>query len=294
MVIDTDNYKASGIKAIYLPGGEPHVEVPPATKDFVHIFAKVRNMNDMGLLMAVMSAYACQDVECHLFMPYLPGARQDRVQPGFALTSEMMASMLFNASTVTAADVHSNAAIKIYQDYCNLSIIPFEDYVPHFGIPLSGQDKPKVILAPDEGAVERAKVVAKILGVDDVRFCKKKRDSRSGKILSVEVPDFSEFTSHYDRVLIVDDICDGGRTFVDISVKVHNPAYNLKIDLLVTHGIFSAGLDVLFNRNNSHPSWYDGPLNHIYTTDSWSRIEECSKLTTLGLLPYYFQSLTPN
>jgi ribose-phosphate pyrophosphokinase len=52
--------------------------------------------------------------------------------------------------------------------------------------------------------------------------------------------------------VIVDDICDGGRTFLEIAKTIRSKKRNIsifgdKIYLVVTHGIFSAGFDELKN-----------------------------------------------
>jgi ribose-phosphate pyrophosphokinase len=44
--------------------------------------------------------------------------------------------------------------------------------------------------------------------------------------------------------LIVDDICDGGRTFIELA-KVLRPLTSGQVKLYVTHGIFSAGFEAL-------------------------------------------------
>jgi ribose-phosphate pyrophosphokinase len=48
--------------------------------------------------------------------------------------------------------------------------------------------------------------------------------------------------------VIVDDICDGGRTFLEMQKTIRSERIYLfgdKIYLVVTHGIFSAGFDEL-------------------------------------------------
>jgi len=46
------------------------------------------------------------------------------------------------------------------------------------------------------------------------------------------------------NLVIVDDICDGGRTFIELARVLKEKGAN-KVALYVTHGIFSQGLDVL-------------------------------------------------
>jgi ribose-phosphate pyrophosphokinase len=69
--------------------------------------------------------------------------------------------------------------------------------------------------------------------------------------------------------LIVDDICDGGRTFIELA-KVLRPWTTGKIYLYVTHGIFSNGLDV-FN------SLIDG----VYTANPFPKVDLNHKLLTV-------------
>jgi ribose-phosphate pyrophosphokinase len=59
------------------------------------------------------------------------------------------------------------------------------------------------------------------------------------------------------KYVIVDDICDGGRTFIELAKVIIAQNQEAKIYLVVTHGIFSAGFSELTN-------YFDG----IYTTNS--------------------------
>lgn len=58
-------------------------------------------------------------------------------------------------------------------------------------------------------------------------------------------------------VMILDDICDGGRTFIE-AVKHLREAGAKRVELYVTHGIFSKGVENLL----------DNGIDHIYTTNS--------------------------
>ncbi|RYF48025.1 MAG: phosphoribosyltransferase [Cytophagaceae bacterium] len=71
--------------------------------------------------------------------------------------------------------------------------------------------------------------------------------------------------------LIVDDICDGGGTFIGLAAELRklNPE---RISLAVSHGIFSKGIDPLTN-------W----LDHVYTTDSFSTLTSTDAFTQIAL-----------
>lgn len=81
-VIDTDDYLKSGIETFKFPGGEWHANVPKWSERSVHVFAKLREWDDVGQLMVVCDALRSQQVDVYLFAPYLPGARQDRNPDG--------------------------------------------------------------------------------------------------------------------------------------------------------------------------------------------------------------------
>jgi len=68
----------------------------------------------------------------------------------------------------------------------------------------------------------------------------------------------------FKDIIIIDDICDGGGTFINIAKEINNEFKRFqnrqgKIYLIVTHGIFSKGFDEL-------KQYFDG----IYCTNSYS------------------------
>jgi ribose-phosphate pyrophosphokinase len=66
---------------------------------------------------------------------------------------------------------------------------------------------------------------------------------KTGNILYTDVPGIDQHNKI--KYVIVDDICDGGRTFIEISKTIHNVRPTAEIYLVVTHGIFSSGYDEL-------------------------------------------------
>jgi ribose-phosphate pyrophosphokinase len=55
-----------------------------------------------------------------------------------------------------------------------------------------------------------------------------------------------EYWQYEKEIVIIDDICDGGRTFIEIAKILKEEKKDIKISLIVTHGIFSAGLKELY------------------------------------------------
>lgn len=108
------------------------------------------------------------------------------------------------------------------------------------------------------GQRKKVLTVAQRLGLRDVFCASKIRDSKTGKITDTTFHD--EVKGR--KVLIVDDICDGGRTFIELG-KLLREKQAETIYLYITHGIFSKGLQAL----NPY-------FDHIYCYHSFLPITE--------------------
>jgi ribose-phosphate pyrophosphokinase len=95
-----------------------------------------------------------------------------------------------------------------------------------------------------------------VFGLCNVVYCNKKRDPETGKLDGFSIYDYDPNpNSNGTELLIVDDICDGGGTFVGLAKKLREAGAK-KVHLFVTHGIFSKGVPL------------EG-IDTIYTTDSF-------------------------
>jgi ribose-phosphate pyrophosphokinase len=70
---------------------------------------------------------------------------------------------------------------------------------------------------------------------------------------------------------VVDDICDGGATFIELAKHLSNPA---SLTLCVTHGIFSKGVERLF----------DAGYTKIITTNSYCEIVNDPRVEIIDVL----------
>jgi len=96
------------------------------------------------------------------------------------------------------------------------------------------------LLAPDAGARQRVEALAARLGGRDTAFAEKRRDPSDGRIVEMRFP----AALPAQPILVVDDICDGGRTFIELA-RAAREVTDQPLYLYVTHGIFSRGLDAL-------------------------------------------------
>lgn len=247
-IIDSDNYKASGIETFFFPGGEPHARIP---KDFgdALLYLKARTWNDVGIAICVMDALFQQNSSPNviLFCPYFPGARQDRTDGQTPTTAVWMWDVLtMFARKIYTFDAHSNVIIKLITKNYMPSDLPV--ILPGF-----------TVIAPDHGAVDRAKDFERSHGWGrDVILCDKKRNFATGKFEGFTMPPLP----HAGNYLIVDDICDGGGTFNLLAEEFEKDPFakDSELWLWVSHGIFSRG------ETNIHSA-----IKKIYTTDSFHR-----------------------
>ncbi|MGI4810911.1 MAG: ribose-phosphate diphosphokinase [Janthinobacterium lividum] len=226
------------LRCFTFPGGELQVRIegPSSPAGSVTIRADLVNSETLMALLLLTDAarrhYA--DPAIDLICPYLPYARQDRVAyPGEALSAAVVCKLL-NAQgyqSVEIWDAHSDVSLALLD---RVRHRPASDLA---GPIVTAND---VVVAPDLGAVKRATACAKLAGVPVVQ-AEKTRSTDTGAITGSAVHSGPIGGRNF---LIVDDICDGGRTFIELA-KVLRPLTEGRVKLYVTHGIFSAGFDAL-------------------------------------------------
>ena len=232
--------RAVPVRAFTFPGGEVQVRIedpePPAAPAVAMIRADIAGSDTlMGLLLltdAVRRQYGTPPI--HLVCPYLPYARQDRVAfPGEALSAAVACRLLNGQDydSVEVWDAHSDVALALLD---RVRHRPASDFVAPI---VTSED---VLVAPDQGAVKRAAACARLAQAPLV-FAEKTRSTDTGAITGTVVHSGPVGGRDF---LIVDDICDGGRTFIELA-KVLRPLTTGRVKLYVTHGIFSAGFEPL-------------------------------------------------
>ena len=172
-----------------------------------------------------------------LLMPYVPFSRQDRVMvKGEPLSVKVFAGIvnslgfdkvytLDNHSPVTTALIENCVEINRYRIMTEL---------------LRGSSEGCVLISPDAGASKKTYEVAKTFQLPVVA-CSKRRDVRNGDIVGLDI---GTSDLHGADCYVIDDICDGGRTFLEIAKRLE--AANCgDLHLYVSHGIFSKGQDEL-------------------------------------------------
>lgn len=209
--------------------------------EFVTITMQFESNDDLINLLLVTDAIrkVLVDPKIVLRMPYLPYARQDRVSElGESLSVKVIADLINSQKyfCVACFDIHSHVGMALID---HLAHIPLKRTMQHIGGFINIENT--VLVAPDAGALKKVAEIARDSDYAGMICASKVRNTKTGEITGTSI-DSDTHIGDKD-FLIVDDICDGGRTFTELA-KVLRPLTNGKIYLYVTHGIFTKGMDV--------------------------------------------------
>lgn len=170
-----------------------------------------------------------------LYMSYLPYGRQDKGISnestfGLSTFARFLNNLYFEC--ITILDPHSEEALRlIHWAYAHYPEKRMREVISRTGTTMVGY--------PDSGAVQKYFNL-----YPDLIFVRgdKVRDQGTGLIKSYNITG----NVKGEKVLIVDDICDGGATFVMMAHELYD-AGAAEVNLFVSHGIFSRGLKPLFD-----------------------------------------------
>jgi len=186
-----------------------------------------------------------------LVLPYMPGARADRGNPfGLKVYADFLRRM--DLDQIIVFDPHSGeTGDQLHAAADEVTIVRPKDVLNTRNSKIVMPNIYDGIIAPDKGAHDRADGVAKAFGLP-LYTAEKTRDFETGKLTGFKIDLPSE--GHF---LIVDDICDGGGTFLGLAGAAPSTA---KLDLYVSHGVFSK--NALLNLSLR--------FNRIFTTNSYA------------------------
>lgn len=239
-------------------GGEPHIKINPDfdVSEPVTITHRINSFNDFGLLLLAIDALKRMDVKLiNVFIPYFPAARQDRVMiSGEPLSVKVYADILnsLKLNKVAVFDAHSEVTPALLD---NCEVIPNHAFIAEV---LKKIGKEVKLISPDGGALKKIYKVSEYLGGVEVVECSKSRDVKTGKLSGFKV--YNDDLEGMD-CLIVDDICDGGGTFVGLAEELKKKNAG-KLYLAVSHGIFNKGFDV-----------FQKDFEKIFTTNSFREFD---------------------
>lgn len=195
-----------------------------------------------------------RDLPCHLDVKYLPYGRQDKeVSNSATFALHTFAKILngLNFTSIKIRDPHSEMACTLLRN--SVAYYPLKELAR-----ARTEFRADIYCYPDMGAYSKYNTLHRFMCVNAV----KTRDQDTGVITGME------FTSQAPlagaRVLVVDDICDGGATFIELA-KLLKSRDVAEMALFVTHGIFSKGVLCLFKAGYTRIWTADEEITRSYT-----------------------------
>jgi ribose-phosphate pyrophosphokinase len=281
----TEKSREIGIKHLEFkvskfPDGQQTIDLPHKSDitEEVTIKSHLNTFRDLELIICATAALKNLNTpNIHLYVPYFIGGRSDRkfVDGGVNYLKDVISPIinLQGYKSVTVLDPHSDvleATLDRFKKIDNIRLVKWT----LTDIDNTNEAREKIVLvSPDSGALKKVYNVAEKFQIDNIIIANKHRDIKTGKITHTDVPGLDNEPGE-KKYVIIDDICDGGRTFIEIAKvileKRPKSIYGTEIYLVVTHGIFSAGFLEL-------SKYFD----RIYSTNSYSdvNVEEISDYT---------------
>ncbi len=270
-VSETDQYKA-----FKFPGGEIHlkfkIDFSEMESNFL-INTRLNSSDDIIFLMIAVDTLKKDwpEKRIDVYIPYVPYQQADRdFSVGECFSLVTVANMLCSISVDVyhIYDPHSDqSAGFLKMGGKKVHVIDnsgFINWIVNDPLPI----KNLVMLSPDAGAYKKIyKLAEKINFQGEVASANKSRSISTGNIDSIEL---SKQDFEGKDVLIVDDICIGGRTFIELAKKLKGRNAG-DLYLAVSHGIFSNGFSELskyfktiFTTNSRKDSYELGELGVRY------------------------------
>jgi ribose-phosphate pyrophosphokinase len=245
--VNPNEYKGFSISKF--PDGEINVTL---SKDIdrkkpTKIHIRINNSDDLFILMQLSDIINRQELFVEtIYVHYLMGMRCDRVfsfdRP---FTLKIIANIInsFNAQSVHILEPHSERCLQLIN---NSRDVGYSVRSLYCGSDEYHDDPSTLCVAPDDGAYNRCR------GIYHAHFVKH-RDATTGK-LDPEKLEFNIIDSRFEQiglgwiknVVIVDDLCDGGGTFLmELNYLKENvfKDKDVKYTLIVTHAVNDKGLE---------------------------------------------------
>ena len=245
------------IEQHHFGAGELNIKLEPIEGN-VDIIWNYEHDGELFTLACIRHYYT--DKRCFLTMPYLPHARMDRVKnPEDVFTLQTFASFINGLAfeKVRVLDAHSNVGIALIHRCENESP---KEHIQKAINKLSYAKDNLCLFFPDEGAQKR---YGEMFPDMPQAFGIKKRNWETRKIEGYMI--IGEENVKYKEVLIIDDICSYGNTFIKAAEALES-AGACGVNLYVTH------CEECINKGNVFTS---GLIDTVFTTDSLIRSDEC-------------------
>lgn len=248
------------------PDGQIGVKRNPAEpgSDAYLIKERINSYEDLIYIRSiaeVLDSSGQNTLDYRLFIPCLFGQRSDRrFGRNQSFDLKVIAEIINNCNfgSVVILDPHSDVSMALINRSLKVTSLEYvEMAIKHYhnwNAAYYNYSVDPVLVSPDAGAFKKVFEYGQNLGLEVVG-ANKHRD-KDGKVDLLFTHDVKD-----KYCFIVDDICDGGYTFLVLADALRKKGAK-EVYLYVTHGIFSKGFYELSKQ-----------INHIYCTNSVKDID---------------------
>ncbi len=223
------------------PAGEVYVKIVDTSKITNSMTVGLYDASSDSIMRAIMLASACDSSYLILNTTYMPYSRQDRVCSEGETDSFFEFQFILGEffDEIVTVDLHnplvaSSTTTNLKPDYSKLLSVRHKEAITTI------VDSYSLVVAPDKGAIKRASDFAIEFDCEVTSMSKTRTTSCITQ--SVDEP---EVMVKATNIIIVDDICDGGATFLAAAMEIRKYNKQANLYLIVSHGIFSAGTERL-------------------------------------------------
>lgn len=226
------------------PDGEKYLKLPRRVEGdvvLVHSTHPPQDERILQLLLALDAVRGSGAARAIVVTPYLAYARQDKrflegepVSIGVVLRALEAAG----ASALVTVDLHNPSSLDEWLRIPHVNILPVERLAHYF----RGRLHDPAVLAPDRGALHRARVAAQALGTEH-DYLEKTRDRVTGSVAVVP----KSLNVEGRDVLVVDDMISTGGTIVAAASSLLSAGAR-GVYVACTHALLASGaLDRIYS-----------------------------------------------
>lgn len=241
---------------IQFPNGERlyRLESPEdISNKIVNIEFNFETQADIFDLLLIVDALKREGIQAQLDLPYVPYSRQDRTtQWGESFSLKVFCDLInsLKFEYVFINDPHSYVTPALL-DNC---IITTQKEIFNHKIGTITEERPYYLISPDAGAAKKIHNFDRYSNCLGVIQCDKIRDTVTGEIKGMRLLDWGHPYVPNADYIVIDDICDGGATFIKIAAELDKVQLGGRYILMVTHGFFTKGLEPLHMFDEIHTS----------------------------------------
>jgi ribose-phosphate pyrophosphokinase len=240
------------------PDGELKLTLPPRLPRRIAILRSLHQPNEklVELWLAARTARTLGAVTVTLVAPYLAYMRQDRAfAPGEAVSQRHVGVLLGTLfDRVITVDPHLHRVSSLAEVLPRTATVTVSA-APAIGRFLRPRAAGALLVGPDKESAPWVRSAADAAGFDWAVARKVRRGDRR---VTVTLPDVEVRDR---RVVLVDDIISTGRTLAQAARKLTRAGAS-RVDVAVTHALFSAGASHALRAAGVHSIWTTDSVPH--------------------------------